>query len=246
MKKTSFTLSSFDGVAFDIDGTLSNSIPAHHKARFEAFTKMGFGYITREQHELGPTYGSTAPAVIGGILHAAGVINRSVPFDQNPIVQKLIAAKLERFEAVAAKGFEEQPGASGFVKQIAGIFPGKTAFVTASPERHVRPFMERYGLDEVIPNHLLIDEEVITVEGLGYKPLPDPYQLAKKRMQVTRLLVFEDNLAGVESAKRAGATVIAMGFDKHNAVLFTKASYPPDAVVAGYQEARELLGLDKV
>lgn len=244
MPAKQISMSDFDVVAFDVDGTLSNSIPAHHEARLKGFAAEGFGHITREQHELGPTYGSTSADIVGGVLHAAGEIVDDVPFAEHPVVQRVRAARNRFFDEAASKGFEEQPGATDFVKLVASHFAkGNIAFVTSSPFRHVSPFMERYGLDAIIPEDLIIDEEVIIVEGLAPKPLPDPYQLAKKRMGATNMLVFEDTLSGIESAKRAGATVVAMGFDRYNRARFEAAAYPPDAIAMSYDEARALLDL---
>ena len=50
---------------------------------------------------------------------------------------------------------------------------------------------------------------------------------------------------GVASAKAAGATVIALGFEPHSAEAFRKGDleYVPDYFVQNYDEARELLGM---
>lgn len=83
-------LRDYDAVAFDVEGTLADTIPVHHEARLEAFKVHGFGHITREQHELGPTYGSYPVDIIGGVLHAAGEIEKNGTFKDDPTVQSVI------------------------------------------------------------------------------------------------------------------------------------------------------------
>jgi beta-phosphoglucomutase-like phosphatase (HAD superfamily) len=103
-----FKLTDFDAVAFDLEGTLADTIPTHHSTCMQAFEQHGFGHITREQHELGSTYGSSHFDILGGILHAAGEIDDKVPFQQNKAVLDVIVTKGELFKAAAAEGFEAQ------------------------------------------------------------------------------------------------------------------------------------------
>lgn len=51
---TEFKLTDFDAVAFDLEGTLADTMPTHHSTRLVAFEQHGFGHVTHEQHELGP------------------------------------------------------------------------------------------------------------------------------------------------------------------------------------------------
>lgn len=242
---TEFTLSYFDAVAFDLEGTLADTIPTHHSTRKEAFRQHGYGHITKEQHDLGPTYGSSHHDILGGILYAAGEIDSTVPFDQNQAVLDVIATKGELFKARASEGFEAMPGAIAFVKAIAPYFVGKMAIVTSSEEEFIYPFIERFSLEEHFPHEHIIGHESVVAEGLGVKPSGDPYKLGMRRLDAGRLLVFEDTVPGVMSAKRAGATVIALGFDAKSNELFRagQLEYPPDAVVASYAEAAKLLNI---
>jgi beta-phosphoglucomutase-like phosphatase (HAD superfamily) len=238
-------LSDFDAVAFDVEGTLADTIPMHHQARLAAFAEHGYGHITREQHELGPTYGSSTADIIGGILHAAGEIDTSHPFKEHPVVQKIMASKSQLFEETAANGFTEIPGATHFVKTVATRFSGHMALVTSSPERFVLPFLGRYELDGYFPAHLLIGEDTVVAEGLEGKPAPDPYILAMERLGAHNVLVFEDTVSGVASAKQAGAVVIAVACDAATVQIFSKGDlpYPPDFLVDDYAEAANLLGI---
>jgi beta-phosphoglucomutase-like phosphatase (HAD superfamily) len=237
------TLKNYDAVAFDVEGTLADTIPIHHAARLDAFKAHGFGHITREQHELGPTYGSYPVDIIGGVLHAAGEIEKLEPFKNNPIVQAIIATKSKLFEELAKGGFNEMPGAADFVRNVATAFAGRIALVTSSPERFVIPFLGRYDLVQYFPDELIVNDDTIQAEGLAGKPAPDAYLLAMRRLKCINMLVFEDTVSGVASAKRAGATVVALGFNQQSAKLFESGEleYPPDLFARNYDEARTLL-----
>jgi len=235
----------FDAVAFDVEGTLADTIPTHHAARLQAFGEHGYGHITQAQHELGPTYGSSTADIIGGILHATGHIQKDGPFRDHPAVQQVIGTKLRLFEEKAGEGFGEMPGAIDFVHRIATKFTGHMALVTSSPERFVLPFLDRYQIASYFSENLIISEDTVNQLGLEGKPAPDPYQLAMQRLHSERLLVFEDTVSGVASAKAAGATVIALAFEPNNARLLASGDlpYPPDALVHSYAAAQTLLGL---
>lgn len=240
-----FKITDFDGIAFDLEGTLADTIPTHHASRMRAFEQHGFGHITRAQHELGSTYGSSHTDILGGILYAAGEIDNSTPFHQNQKVLGIVATKRGLFKAAAAKGFDAMSGAIDFIETIAPYFVNKTAIVTSSEEEFIFPFIERYNLGRHFPPEHVIGHESVMAAGLEVKPSGDPYVLGKQRLSAKNLLVFEDTVPGVAAAKRAGATVIALGFDVHNDNLFrsSQLEYPPDAIVASYDEAASLLGI---
>jgi beta-phosphoglucomutase-like phosphatase (HAD superfamily) len=210
-----------------------------------AFKQHGFGHITREEHELGPIYGSSHTDILGGVLHAADAIDKSVPFHLNQTVLDVIDTKAKLFKEAAEAGFDEMPGAVKFVALIAPHFQGRMSIVTSSEEEFIHPFLERYDLAQYFADELLIGHETVMAEGLEVKPAGDPYQLAMRRMSAKRLLVFEDTVSGTAAGKRAGATVVALGFDKHNRALFHEGNleYPPDVIVENYDEAAAILGL---
>jgi HAD superfamily hydrolase (TIGR01509 family) len=245
---TELNLNDYDAVAFDVEGTLADTIPTHHASRLRSFAQHGYGHITSEQHALGPTYGSSTADIVGGILLAAGAIEKPRLFKEHPVVQKVMETKNQYFTEVANKGFDAMPGAIDFVKLISTYFQGKVALVTSSPERFVLPFIKRYGLTGLFPTDLIISEDTVITLGLEGKPSPDPYILAMRRLSTKRLLVFEDTVPGVMSAKKAGATVVALGFDAQSAKLFTSDSldYPPDAFVKDYEAAQELLNIKTI
>lgn len=68
-----------------------------------------------------------------------------------------------------------------------------------------------------------------------------------RRFDASNILVFEDTVPSIESAKKAGATVFSLGFDAQNYYLFRNAQleYPPDIVTTDYAEAANLLHMEK-
>ena len=238
-------LEDFDAVAFDMEGTLADTIPVHHTARLAAFAQHGYGHITPAQHALGSTYGSSPEDIIGGILHAAGEIDADTPFAEHPTVQAVVQTRKTLFTTSAAAGFEAMPGAIAFVEMLASRYADRLALVTSSPGEFVGPFLERYGLAGFFRPELVISHDTVVAEGLQGKPHPDPYALAMRRLGTKKLLVFEDTSPGVAAAKRAGATVVGLGFDEHSARQFQSGGleYPPDVFVRDYTEASEVLGL---
>jgi len=241
MKK--IRLKDYDAVAFDVEGTLADTIPTHHRARKRAFDQHGYGHITPEQHALGPTYGSSTADIIGGVLHAAGEIEKEGLFKEHAVVRDVMTSKMRFFGEYAAQGFDAMPGAVEFVRAIVALRIGKVALVTSSRLQFVTPFLERYDLNRYFSDDLIISEDTVETEGLEGKPSADPYKLAMQRLHSDRLLVFEDTVPGVMSAKKAGATVIALSFDNESAKLFAsnKLDFPPDAVARDYDEAMEML-----
>lgn len=238
-------LGNYDAVAFDLEGTLADTIPVHHAARLAAFKQHGYGHITAAQHALGPTYGSYATDIIGGILYAAGEIDEAVPFAENDIVRAIIATKTKLYDQAAAKGFDPMPGAIDFLHRIVPLFGGHAGLVTSSEEKYFWPFADKYGLRDMFPTSYVVSHDTVVAEGLRGKPHPDPYTLVAKRLGAHELLVFEDTVPGAASAVQAGATVVALGFDPQTALLLHKGGlpHPPDVVVRDYDEASRVLGL---
>lgn len=242
---TQIDLARFDMAAFDLEGTLADTIPAHHAARQQAFAELGFGHITKEQHALGQTYGSVPVDIIGGVLLAAGEISGELPFRDDPTVRAIVDLKTQLFNEIAAQGFDAIPGGPDFVRRFAAAFAGPLALVTTTSETVAHPFLERFDLTGFFAEELVICEETLIAEGLETKPAADPYCLAKERAHSVRPVVFEDTVSGTASGKKADGFVIAMAFNQANAQKFAEGNleYPPDVVFESYDQAAEALGL---
>lgn len=242
---TKLTLHEFDAVAFDAEGTLFDTFPLHHAARYKAFADHGFGYISKEEHAKGATYGSSTLDILGGILYAAGAI-KDRDYADNPVLRAVVAARDTYFnELVHTHGYNEIPGATDFFKHVARHFKDKTALVTAAPWHTLAAAVTRYGLDAHLTPECTITGDTVTQLGLSPKPAPDSYVLAGTRMNANKLLVFEDTAPGVAAAKQAGATVVAVCSDEPSWQQFTSGDIPhaPDYLVQNYREAGQLIGV---
>jgi sugar-phosphatase len=97
---------------------------------------------------------------------------------------------------------------AGAGELLSRLSPQSWAIVTSASERVARHRLNCAGLP--LPAVLVGAEAVI-----NGKPDPEPYLLGAERLGVSpaRCLVFEDAPAGIESALRAGCSVVQVGGD---------------------------------
>jgi len=136
------------------------------------------------------------------------------------------AARLDELEMVHTGG-DAIAGAGELLRRLP---PERWAIVTSASERVARHRLNCAGLP--LPN-LLVGAEAV----LNGKPDPEPYLLGAERLGVSpdRCLVFEDAPAGIESALRAGCTVVQVGGD----VQLNPAVV---AVIRDWREVKMMLG----
>ncbi|MFM5398248.1 HAD-IA family hydrolase [Aeromonas veronii] len=114
------------------------------------------------------------------------------------------AARLDELE-MQHTGGEAIAGAGELLRHLP---PERWAIVTSASERVARHRLNCAGLP--LPAVLVGAEEVV-----NGKPDPEPYLLGAERLGASPdcCLVFEDAPAGIESALRAGCTVVQVGGD---------------------------------
>ncbi len=112
------------------------------------------------------------------------------------------AARLDELE-MEHTGGDAIAGAGELLRRLP---PERWAIVTSASERVARHRLRCACLP--LPN-LLVGAEAVS----NGKPDPEPYLLGAERLGVSpaRCLVFEDAPAGIESALRAGCTVVQVG-----------------------------------
>ncbi|MEE2779061.1 MAG: HAD family phosphatase [Myxococcota bacterium] len=146
-----------------------------------------------------------------------------------------IPSELQRLfqGALVAEPPRPVPGAVEAVRAAAAVMP--TAIVTSSNRETAELVCDQ--LEIRAPLGAVITAEDCT----SSKPSPQPFMLAAERLGVDprRCLVFEDSAAGVQGAKAAGASVIAIGAESGHASwisdygelprdFFTRAVRPTD------------------
>jgi beta-phosphoglucomutase len=136
-------------------------------------------------------------------------------------LERLIADKGHRFEALAAAGEMVFPGAAAFIRSFSDVVP--MAIASGAQTHEIDHVLDRAGLRD----------HFITVVGADQtpasKPAPDPYLEAFARLQRhagrpldhRRTVAVEDSRWGLESAAAAGLRTIAV-----------TTSYPADALAA--------------
>lgn len=173
----------FAGVIFDMDGTLVDSIPA----------------MVRSWTTWAIEHGVTAEQLQGfhGVP-AAGVIASLLPADQ--VEQALV--RISELEESDVDGVIPLPGAQ---QALADLSSGHVAMATSC---HLRLATARIAAAGLTPPEVLV-----TVDDVARgKPAPDPFLLAAERLGVppADCLVVEDAPKGVEAARAAGCSVLAV------------------------------------
>jgi sugar-phosphatase len=140
------------------------------------------------------------------------------------------AAFITRAEIEDVAGIEAIEGAGAF---LASLPRARWAIVTSAPRRLAEARIAAAGLP--IPDVLVAAEDV--ERG---KPAPDPFLLGARKLGVAPgdCLVFEDTLAGLQSAQAAGMASI---------VVTTTHSHPLETdvtAVLDYEDLRAVIAAD--
>ena len=193
-------ISSIDAVFFDMDGTLLDSEPLTELAIARLLSRFGIS------NNLDATQ-----------FH--GVTWKSIAKTLSELYPKLsdvaVDTELATFFHHALTSNTPPPilGAPQAVKTIATCL--KTAVVSSSRRPTIEYVVEKLGLKPYI--QIIVGAEDV----LHSKPHPECFQIAADRFGVSydRCLVFEDSLAGLQSAKTAGMYAIGIGFSEEKEVF---------------------------
>ncbi|WOD38191.1 HAD-IA family hydrolase [Nodosilinea sp. E11] len=171
-------------IIFDVDGVLINSDPVadRHWRAWADRHRVDYEAIARIHH------GRPTVETMRQVASHLDVVEE--------------ARLKETAEADDTDGLMIYPGA---LELLAGLPRDRWGVATSGTRRTVSIRFPYLGLPE--PSVMVTADDV--QRG---KPAPDPYLLAAERMGMTPAdcLVIEDAPAGVEAAKAAGATVIAV------------------------------------
>jgi beta-phosphoglucomutase-like phosphatase (HAD superfamily) len=188
------TLGAIRAVLFDLDGTLVDSEPATDRAIDSVMADYGIAHASLPS---GATRGRTWGDVVAALREKYAI-------DVEPSL--LEGVLLERWieRAYAA---EPIPGGVDAVRAASRAI-GRVAIVSSSPRRVIDAFVVALDLAEAVPAEHRIGAEAV----VHPKPHPEPYRRAAERLGVPpeACLVFEDSIAGLTSARAAGARTIAI------------------------------------
>ena len=186
-------MSEFHGILFDLDGVLIDSMSAHAEAWVTACARCG---IEISEDEIYRREGEKLERSARDFLKIAGIMSTKAR------IREMIRIKEEIY---AGKGIPKLfPGAI----EVVGAFRDadlKTAIVTGSTRGEV---------ERVLPPELMELADVIVCgdEVMRGKPHPEPYLAAMMKLSIKpqESIAVENAPFGIESAKTAGAHVIAV------------------------------------
>lgn len=209
----------FNAIIFDMDGVIVDSEPLHERAFLEVFGEMG----------LGETHGLHFPSYYGRSDEA---VWRDFIDRHRPAVSKdeLVTRKRDRFLNLLQ---QSQPIFQGLPELLSSLAP-HYALAIASGSAHpiINGVLALRGLRRFF--QVLVSGQDVGTE----KPAPDVFLRTAQLLQVEpkACCVVEDSVAGVQGARNAGMTVIAIT-NSFSASDLAGA----DHVVSRYEEIAELL-----
>lgn len=191
----------YEAALFDLDGVLIDS---------ETLYTQFWGRIGEIYHLPSPTF---ANDIKGTTL--------SEILEQNfaPEVREEVNRLLHQYEDEII--YPIYPGALEFVDKLRanGL---KTIIVTSSDDQKMNVLFSQH------PDFLShFDDMVTAVDVTNSKPHPEPFLRGAEKagVPIERCLVFEDSYQGLESGRRAGATVVAIATTNPADTLAGKAAY---------------------
>ena len=183
----------FEGLIFDLDGTLIDSMPAHFSAMRQALEEAGgAGLFTEERFsELG---GKPAADIVTLLNRENGLSMNAQKVCQRQ--HELLKSKLDHFELI--------PEVADFAANHRGKIP--MAVASAGTTSMVKACLSRVNI------LWWFDAIVGSDEVENGKPSPDVYLEAARRIDVDPIscVVFEDSDAGILGARAAGMKVVVV------------------------------------
>jgi beta-phosphoglucomutase-like phosphatase (HAD superfamily) len=180
------------GVIWDMDGVLIDSMEIHFKIWKLVFSEYGVGFARKDfSRHFGTTNLETIQTVLGNKLSYKESL-------------KLADKKQHLFEQQAITEAQLIPGVVLWLQFF---------FDCGIPQSIASSNAQRFI--EAIVKHMNINDfflALVSAEGLASKPHPAVFLESARRInaQPSHCLVFEDAVAGVEGAKKAGMKCIAI------------------------------------
>jgi len=202
-------------VLFDMDGTLIDSMPLHHRSWQLWFAEQGLAFDEAGFFEA--TAGRTNLEILTDLF----------PTRTRAELDALAWRKEELYREIAATELQLIAGAEAIclAARARGL---KLAVCTAAPPENIAVAFERFGMSG------WVDTVTSPADGLRGKPHPDILLAAAERLGVSpaACLVFEDAPLGIEAARRAGMAAVALtttlpaaAFDGHANLMSTMPDF---------------------
>jgi HAD superfamily hydrolase (TIGR01509 family) len=182
----------FQGLIFDVDGVLIDSMPDHAEAWVYAFGESGININKMDIYEI---EGSNYKGIVDSIYHKKGL--KPLNFEYQMFLEK----KRDRFlQYNTAKPFA---GMQSCLKSLKSKY--KLAVASGADRKVVNTLIDMFYAD--------VFDIVVSGEDVTHgKPDPEPYLKAAKKLNLNpdACMVIENAPLGIKSAKLAGMYCVAI------------------------------------
>jgi len=181
-------------IIFDMDGVIVESMPYHIEAWRLFCSKYDFKLAEKELREL--LHGKTTRSILQNLF------GKDISEEE---IKQYTAEKGDFYRGLASEKIQPVRGVDAFLDRLKENNIPIAIGTSATPE-NVSFVMDELRLKDYF--HAVVDSSQVSRS----KPDPEVFLKAaeKLRIEPSRCIVFEDALAGVEAARRAGMKVIAL------------------------------------
>ena len=181
------------GIICDLDGTLIDSEPLHHRSYRMAFEEFGLPFDGKLYAGMFGTNGEQF------VMKAMG---EKADMD---VAKKVVDRKTEFYQQLLAReGLQPAPGAKAFLERMSAHY--KLALATATRRKNLAPVFDLVGF------HDCFDAVVSADDASKSKPAPEPFLLAASKLGLNPddCVVIEDGVHGVAAARAGGMKCIGV------------------------------------
>lgn len=213
----------FDAAIFDLDGVLTDTARLHAAVWKAVFDELLRRHAERDRRPFEPfdanadylayVDGRTRLDGVRTFLAARGIALPEGSESDPPGAETVRAvgeSKARLFREKLEEGIEPAPGAAELLEKLRGAGIGAAV---ASASKNCAAVLRATGLDRLVE----VRVDGVDAEQLGFPGKPDPalFLEAARRLRIdpSRIIVFEDALAGVEAGRRGGFRCV-VGIDR--------------------------------
>lgn len=183
----------FEGIIFDLDGTLVDSEPLHGRAWLNILSQQGLHF----EWEWFEQWIGSSDRLLAEHVVAHHPIELTV--------QQLQGSKRSAYYALVAKELQLFPGVEEGLAYFQQIVP--IGLATSSSATDIEAVFKAQSIAHFFKTIVHADHVMPNL-----KPKPDPYLMAtgKLALDPTKAVAVEDSIAGVKAAKTAGLYTLAV------------------------------------